>query len=1314
MPESQTGPVNEMSELEAAAAADSARQVYSKLRKERETATFILMRMMDPNSLDAIRKEFFAREDSVGLEEFIYLIEKHLLSAKAAASGPSYTKQEFTDIMFELFKDIDVNGDGDMEWEELTKFIVEKANLLNSKNTLGGIPHYNDVSGDLDASATTRQRNEYSRVCPLVGLGTFAAVEEHSSTIHIFNMRSGMEAQSFTTESFPIAIEHLPSRNLIAVSSSASTLSLYVADDPVPSKRYQQTASWLAQTVQMALAWMPSNEILYSGGNDGVINAWDVREKHPVLVAQMNGHTDIIMCLLAVEDVDNLVSASLDCTICLWDTYTHHKIMKLSGHKKGVFSLSYNSSYRLLISSGFDHDGYVWSPFVKALVYKLKGHHASLIGVHCVEGTDEIITADADGVFKLWDVRNFNCLQSFTSDLCNLRSSKDSAAINCFFHCTLPPVNSHQREYDSRIFAASKMFIAFDQERVVHEATTDFTPVNWICFNDETSVFLTTSEKNLIIWDALLGSRTISHTNIAGAEISCCCLDDRRRKIVVGTMNGRIDVYNPLNAQLMKSCPYNEDVEGHAVVSLCYDSESRRFIAGYANGLMRLYDEGALEDCPLIREYDRFHGHPELLKIIFDQDEGTIATAGSSSEWIKLWDYAGGKMEIEVDACDEEEHLVDMIFLNPLPFFATSDSRGNVVIWGSRSCRQNGQRIAGFLNQAPACSVRETFWHIHNPADRPIGRIYAHDMDMFNRYMNPNLTTNEREEAYAQMTQWTEKAKEKPTIVTAAEKAELAREEAYRLRAEMADDENSKGMEAVGTAESRQSRASVMSKVGTGNNARGTNISNTRESQNSRVSFRVQPGNRGSPNSAISRSRPNSPENDDSTVHSSYSVDSAEMRGEDRKETERIRVIKAAEQEEVAADAWGRTVSATKLAWHGESKTLYTADEHGFMRKFDLTETFALIDAKDAEYEAMMNGDDLPEVIPRNPRGPTTALLPVTTRPVTYYFGQDEVLPSVGIQYVWGCHAHEERMTELICIPHGIVSSGDDKLVKMWDFDGNLIGTLLQSVPIGKRSPQWSLDLDVVSIMKSEEEAVMAVLDEVHELEEDTTQPNIYAMDFSGLQPGAKSAQFSRSELRKRIEMTREVLGIEFPVENEVEDIMLVSNVESSDGDHNDNPDLNTKPAPTKALVLDNSIEAMEKRKAMKAVERELRNYFRGLDEDTKSEIKYQPSLTQSIKQLMYGVEKREDSVYNTVPPKELGHRAALMAQAAANSSTYKNLQNALSSKKGVKDDTDKRKAIRATREKKLNALQQAGILSVNIKYQKKVHEPSMGQKKKK
>lgn len=44
-------------------------------------------------------------------------------------------------------------------------------------------------------------------------------------------------------------------------------------------------------------------------------------------------------------------------------------------------------------------------------IFRLKGHHTSLIGVEVVEGSPQIITVDMGGVFKLWDIRTFECVQ---------------------------------------------------------------------------------------------------------------------------------------------------------------------------------------------------------------------------------------------------------------------------------------------------------------------------------------------------------------------------------------------------------------------------------------------------------------------------------------------------------------------------------------------------------------------------------------------------------------------------------------------------------------------------------------------------------------------------------------------------------------------------------------------------------------------------------------------------------------------------------------------------------------------------------------
>jgi hypothetical protein len=53
-----------------------------------------------------------------------------------------------------------------------------------------------------------------------------------------------------------------------------------------------------------------------------------------------------------------------------------------------------------------------------------------------------------------------------------------------------------------------QVLLAFDQMRVVHEATTDYSNVIWMDWDMEHMTIITASERNIIIWDALIGSKT--------------------------------------------------------------------------------------------------------------------------------------------------------------------------------------------------------------------------------------------------------------------------------------------------------------------------------------------------------------------------------------------------------------------------------------------------------------------------------------------------------------------------------------------------------------------------------------------------------------------------------------------------------------------------------------------------------------------------------------------------------------------------------------------------------------------------------------
>jgi WD40 repeat protein len=1071
---------------------------------------------MEPSALNSIRKEFYAREDQISLETFIFIVQKHLLAGgRNHAGASSKEKRAFAANMYELFKDVDVNGDGDMEWEELTKFIVEKANMLNNRLKLTGIAKYYDSCHKLDSSALVRQRNEFSALRPIEGLNQFVSVEDHSHLLHVYNQRTGALIKTFATDSVNIGLAHVPDHNLLAVSGSDSSLSTFLVDDPVPSKRYSPVASWSTPGVQMCVDWMKSNQVLYSGGSDGKINAWKLQSKENI--ATMDGHTNIVMNLLCLSSIDNLVSASLDSTVCLWDTYTHTRTMKLEGHRKGVFSTSFNQDYRLLVSSGFDHDACVWSPFASSLVYRLKGHHASLIGCQCIENSPEIITADAEGIFKLWDIRTFNCVQSFVSDQSNLRSSKQSAALNCFFHSSLPKIHKHQTEDDARIYAASKMIISFDQEVVVHEETTDFTAVRFVFWGAEKSVFITVSLRNLTIWDGLLGCRTTTHPDICGNEITACCMDDRFRKILIGDTTGHISVFNPLNGGLMKSCP--EDIDA-TVVSINYvvAGNTRRFVAGYGNGVIRIYDESALDDCATLRQFDQYHSHPEQLSVHYCGLDDTVAAASSSAELVRLWSYSSGKCEVELATCDDTEHIMSVTYLKPRPnqsgpknsFLMTADSNGNVLLWGSRGSRFAGQRICGFTNNPPVTAeVEQGEKFHHRDEDGPPLRTLPLDSTNFPKEF----------------------------------------EHLAELDPVGDSDQLLPGQDEVGEG------GECIENVMTAPPNTGTSVTSSQ---------------RGSP------SGPNTARSLEST-QSGKGITVDHRLVAQRQKRQKRAIARAASEKDESEQKYGRVQAALCMGFDEKRCRIFTGNEVGQVMSFDLAQAFAQIDRLHSQMETLDDdelegGNALSER-----RTPQTALAPVYKSHHKYILSPHERHCNLGVDFMWSVPAHHAQMLSVQATPHGLVTSGDDRLVKLWSWEGQVIGVLLQSVALGERSPQWHMDLDVEEIMKEEDAELDEILEEVAKLEKDKSQPNIYQLDFSGLQPGNKSAAFSRSELRQRIELTSKKLALNFhPLEEEV-----VHKEDSVVSPSKRNGEINPKTPPQSILDLEDEMEKERRLKHM-------------------------------------------------------------------------------------------------------------------------------------
>jgi len=105
-----------------------------------------------------------------------------------------------------------------------------------------------------------------------------------------------------------------------------------------------------------------------------------------------------------------LASAALDKYWILWDTIDNKKKRIYHEHTRGILSLAFNESLILLFSAGFNHEFYVWNPYIDKYIYKIVGHSSPLVGVIVIENTTQLVSLDSDGYVKVWDIKKFNCV----------------------------------------------------------------------------------------------------------------------------------------------------------------------------------------------------------------------------------------------------------------------------------------------------------------------------------------------------------------------------------------------------------------------------------------------------------------------------------------------------------------------------------------------------------------------------------------------------------------------------------------------------------------------------------------------------------------------------------------------------------------------------------------------------------------------------------------------------------------------------------------------------------------------------------------
>lgn len=149
------------------------------------------------------------------------------------------------------------------------------------------------------------------------------------------------------------------------------------------------------------VAFSANGEHLFSGGYDGTLRSLDIQSAE--LQWARRGHEGTVTAVACSRHGD-LISASLDHTVVLWDTAGGHIARVFRGHEASVTSVSFTPCGQRMVSGSADWTVRVWGLSSGAVIEKLVGHTQAVRSVAASPTGTQVASGSEDTTVRLWDL----------------------------------------------------------------------------------------------------------------------------------------------------------------------------------------------------------------------------------------------------------------------------------------------------------------------------------------------------------------------------------------------------------------------------------------------------------------------------------------------------------------------------------------------------------------------------------------------------------------------------------------------------------------------------------------------------------------------------------------------------------------------------------------------------------------------------------------------------------------------------------------------------------------------------------------------
>ena len=362
---------------------------FSQKRVDKFDESVKVMMSFSHADMELIRTSILQRGGGVTRQQFL------AIAVKKQAGDDGYERE--VEALAEMFEEIDVNGDGELQYGEFTSYLVELANGRYDHHHIDQLLH-TDYRGQEPVS--NDDRIDVLSISWYAALGQFVMLEKGQSRFKLLDARRKTVRVVRGHAGEILCSEWLPLHGLLVTAARDRTLRFWAQGDGdsgkaardssnglgdghkesrttaaagLPRKSshasfsssssspgFQCLSVWPLPSPQVCLCWSKSR--LYSADILGRLLVWNIDVGE--IKTSLQAHEGRVTALAAMQEEGCIASAGMDGAVRVWDC-SDLRCLASWQHDGAVRSLCWDAERRLLLSGGDDECLRVWSAETK-------------------------------------------------------------------------------------------------------------------------------------------------------------------------------------------------------------------------------------------------------------------------------------------------------------------------------------------------------------------------------------------------------------------------------------------------------------------------------------------------------------------------------------------------------------------------------------------------------------------------------------------------------------------------------------------------------------------------------------------------------------------------------------------------------------------------------------------------------------------------------------------------------------------------------------------------------------------------------------